>query len=142
MLQIAGILLDETPDYSRSSGAAALVTDCDVLERVELVFKVDGESALPLAIEGQRILGGPQLLARKVVEKEGHPVAIATTEGSALKRVGKAVPNAPHVRIFESIGGLGESMLVRTEDVEDDSFGTVPLFESARQVLGVLYEIS
>ena len=72
-------------------------------------------------------------------ELEGSPVAIATSEGSAFKRIGKAVPRAPHVRQFESIGGLGESMLVRTEDIED-SFTALPLLQSIRRVLGVLYE--
>ena len=37
---------------------------------------------------------------------------------------------------------LGDSMLVRTEDIEDGQFGQVPLLHSAREVLGVLYEIS
>ena len=141
LLQIAGVLFDFRPDYSRSLEQAVLDSDCRSLERIELVFRVDRESALPLAIEGQMILGGAQLLPAQLGDVEGSIVAIATSEGCALKRIGKLIPGAPQVRQFESVGGLGESMLVRTEDLEDN-FGGLPLLHSARDVLGVLYELS
>jgi hypothetical protein len=31
-------------------------------------------------------------------------------------------------------------MLVRTEEIEDDRYHAIPLVQSARQVLGVVYE--
>lgn len=142
LLMVVGILFDDPPYYARSTKEADLVNDSDLLEKVEIVFKVRGESALPLALPDQVILGGSCLDPRQLREMEGSLVAIATSEGSALKRIGKAVPGAPHIRQFESIGGLGESMLVRTEDIDEDAFGNLPLLHSARRVLGVLYNVS
>jgi hypothetical protein len=71
---------------------------------------------------------------------KGCPVALATTEGDAFKRIGEVVAGMPHVRQFDPVGGLGTSMLVRTEDVED-SLRKLPLLLSVRRVLGVLYEV-
>lgn len=138
--QIVGVLFDFSPDYSRTSGDAVPERDCSLLDRIELAFRVDGDSALPLAIEGQMILGGESLLPAQLTEREGHIIAIATSDGCALKRVGKVVPGAKHLRMFESVGGLGESMLIRTEDLEENCLGNLPLLQSAREVLGVLYE--
>ena len=65
-----------------------------------------------------------------------------TAEDSAFKRAGRAADGAPHVRIFESIGGLGESVLLRTGEIEGDGFADMPLLIAARQVLGVMYELA
>jgi hypothetical protein len=139
LLNVVGILFDDRPRFPRLKGEAELVNDFDLFENVELVFRVRGDSAIPLALPGQTIIGGGSVMTSQFDEFEGNPVAIATSEGSAFKRIGKAVPRAPHVRQFEAIGGLGESMLVRTEDIED-SFTALPLLQSIRRVLGVLYE--
>lgn len=139
LLEVAGVLFDETPCYARSSDDATLVEECDVLDKIEVVFRVDRDSALPLTIEGQTILAGARVPSAQLSSMEGALVAVATSEGCALKRVGNGVPGAAHVRRFESVGGLGESMLVRIEDVDDD-FRGLPLLHSARRVLGVIYE--
>jgi AAA domain len=141
LLQIVGVLFDFTPHYSRSSDDAVHEPNYSGLDGIQLAFRVDRESALPLAIEGQMIVGGAGLSLTLLPEREGSIVALATSEGCALKRIGKAVPGASHVRMFESVGGLGESMLVRTEDLEEDQLGNLPLLHSAREVLGVLYEL-
>ncbi len=72
---------------------------------------------------------------------EGELVAIETTEGAAFKRIGPTLAGAPHVRFYESVGGIGESMLARSEDLEEDKFAGLPLLLAARLVLGVLYEV-
>ncbi|MCP4249327.1 MAG: hypothetical protein GY778_19975 [bacterium] len=141
LLEIVGVLFDFTLDYSRIPGDAVPARDCSLLDRIELAFRVDGESALPLAIEGQMILGGAPLPSTQLADREDSIIAIATSDGCALKRIGKLVPGAPHVRMFESVGGLGESVLIRTEDIEQDDLGNLPLLHSAREVLGVLYEL-
>ena len=141
LLQIVGVLFDSSPNYSRIPGDAVLERDSSILDRVELAFKVDGDSALPLAINGQMILGGARLLPTELAGKEGRIIAIATSDGCVLKRVGKVIPGAPHLRMFESVGGLGESMLICTEDIEENRVGNLPLLHSAREVLGVLYEL-
>ncbi len=141
LLKVVGIIFDNRPHYPKAADEAALIDNSDVLENVELVFKVTGDSAVPLALPGQTILGGAHLSGSHLSEKEGHPVAISTSDGAAFKRIGKTIPGAPHVRQFESIGGLGESMLVRTEDVENE-YASLPLLHSARLVLGVFYDLT
>jgi len=69
----------------------------------------------------------------------GEMVALDTSGGCAFKRVGEVLPGAEHVRQFESIGGLGESLLVRTEAIENDPFHGLPLLRDTREILGVLY---
>jgi len=62
------------------------------------------------------------------------------TDGlSIFKCVGARLPGSlRHLRQFETIGGLGSSMVIATEDLE--GHGDAPLMASARRVLGVLYE--
>jgi len=138
LLRVVGLLFDDRPHYPRAKEEAVLVNDAYLLEKTEVVWEVREDSALPLALPGQTILGGSCLMPDQLQGTEGHLVAIATSDGSVLKRIGKALPGARHIRVFESVGGLGESMLVRTEEV-DDTFGDLPLLHSAHRVLGVLY---
>ncbi len=138
LLMVVGVLFDDRPHYSRQRGEAILVDDADFLGRLEVVFKVTGDSAIPLALPGQMILGGGCVTPDQLNEMEGRLIAVATSEGAAFKRVGAAVSGAPYLRQFESVGGLGESMLVRTEEV-DGGFQDICLMLSARRVLGVLY---
>jgi tetratricopeptide (TPR) repeat protein len=139
LLNVVGILFDDRPRFPRSSEEAELLNHFDIAENIQIVFRVRGDSAIPLALPGQIILGGSLVMTSQLDELEGSPVAIATSEGSAFKKIGKPIPGAQHVRQFGSIGGLGESMLVRTENLED-SFSDLPLLHSIRRVLGVLYE--
>jgi len=139
LLNVVGILFDDRPQFPKPSEEAELLDYFDLSENIQLVFRVRGESAIPLALPGQTILGGDLVMTSQLDRLEGTPVAISTSDGSAFKKIGKVVPGNPHVRQFESIGGLGESMLVRTEDIED-SFNTLPLMQSIRRVLGVLYD--
>ncbi len=138
LLKIIGILFDDQPHYPKPAGEAVLVNDVGLLRKVELVFRIVGDSAIPLALDNQVILGGNSVVPSQLKEMEGQLVAVATSEGTAFKRVSKIVPGVPHLRQFESIGGLGESMLIRTEELED-SFDNLPLLISTRHILGVLY---
>jgi len=138
LLNVVGILFDDRPHFPKPSEEAELLDYFDLSENIQLVFRVRGNSAIPLALPGQTILGGSLVMTSQLDRLEGTPVAISTSDGSAFKKIGKAVPGNRHVRQFESIGGLGESMLVRTEDIKD-SFNTLPLMQSIRRVLGVLY---
>jgi hypothetical protein len=138
LLNVVGVLFDHRPHFPRPTQEALLMDSLDFIEDVQVVFRVRGDSAIPLALPDQSILGGRRILNSQLDELYGTPVAVATSEGSAFKKIGKSIPGAPHVRQFESIGGLGESILVRTEDIQD-SFGNLPLLLSIRRVLGVLY---
>jgi len=140
LLRVVGIVFENEPVYPRPENEAQFVHQCAALRRVEVAFKVRGESALPLVLEGQTILAGPKICPDELGSNEGELVAIATTAGTAFKRVGKAVAGAAHVRQFESIGGLGESLVLRTEEREDDPFHNVPLLDDIRKIVGVLYD--
>lgn len=140
LLPVVGVLLDDRPVFPRPNGEAEIDNASRTLgDDVKIASTVRGESALPFALEGQTILGGRQVFPAEMLSLEGNVVALATSDGCVLKRVGKTLAGEPHVRQFESIGGLGESILARTEEVEDDRFSKLPLVDSAREILGVLY---
>lgn len=70
---------------------------------------------------------------------EGQLVALTLASGAGVfKRVGPALPPPfTHLRQFESIGGLGASLIVSMV-LDDDRLG-IPTFSQARVVIGVLY---
>ena len=121
-------------------GEATLIEMASELGQIEVAYCVREESAVPLALPGQIILGGAELKPNQLDACEGALVAVALDDGSSIfKRVGSRLSgNLAHLRQFETIGGLGSSMVIATEAVE----GTegVPLMVSARGVLGVLYD--
>jgi hypothetical protein len=142
LLKIVGVLFDQQATYSRDPEEAILVTGCDLIGKIEIAFRVAGDSALPLALPGQTVLGGPVVKAHELQAMKGQLVALATSEGEEaafFKRVGEAIPGLAHLRQFESVGGLGESMLVATEETEG-AFAGLPRMLSARRVLGILYD--
>lgn len=121
-------------------GEATQVETTPELARIEIAYRVREDSAVPLALPGQIILGGAELTATDLDGWEGRLVAVTLDDGtSILKRVGARLPGSlAHLRLFETIGGLGSSMVISTEPVE--GHGGAPLMSSARRVLGVLYD--
>jgi hypothetical protein len=142
LLKVVGILFDDRPHFPRPTEEAVPDRHMNCLAKLEIAFKVRGPSAEPLALPGQTVIGGRRVTPEELPSIEGAVVAVAMSDAqeSVFKRVGKAVPGAPHVRHLEAIGGRGESTLIRTEEIADDPFHEVPLLAAARQVLGVLYE--
>ena len=138
LLKVVGIIFNDEPMYPRPDQEAMPKDTCEPLQRVEIVFKVHGNSAEPLALARQLILGGPNTTPTTLAQLERSPAAVAITEGAALKRVGRCLEGFTYLRYFESIGGLGESLLVRLEDVEGP-YSSIPSLVSARSVIGVLY---
>ncbi len=104
-----------------------------------MAFKIRGESGLPLALPGQIVLGDDKLLPSQLEQNKGQLVAIAFSGKEAFKRIGECIPSQTRLRLFESIGGLGESILVRTEEIENDPFDKIPLFETAYRIIGIIY---
>lgn len=140
LLKIVGILFDGRPHYPRPVQEAVTTQAMSCLEKIEIAFRVRGTSAEPLALDGQTVLGGRCLTPEDIASMEDSLVAVATEDAAIFKRVGKSVPGGKHVRHLDAIGGRGESTLIRLEEVEDDPFDQIPLLQSARQVLGILYE--
>ena len=139
LLRVTGILFSNVPDWSRSSEEAHPVDQSELFRSVRLAYRVTGESALPVAIKDQVVLGGDVIPPDRLGEHENALVAVDTTDGAVFKRVGRPLTAVPHARFFESVGGRGNSTLVRTEDVSD-SLGDIALLRSARHVVGILYE--
>lgn len=98
------------------------------------------ESAVPLALPGQVILGGATLTAGDLARIRGRIVALTLNDGtSLLKRVGSPVSSAlPYLRQFETIGGLGDSAIIATEEVEGAP--DLPVMAYARPIIGVIYD--
>ncbi|MDP8240378.1 MAG: ATP-binding protein [Candidatus Hatepunaea meridiana] len=141
LLKINGVLFDDQPVYSKSTDEAELLSGYSLLDKVELMFKVTGDSALPLALPNQIILGGRAILPNELSTMKDVLVAIATSNGQFFKRVGDSVPGKSYLRLFESIGGIGDSIMVHTEDVENGEYNEIPQLIHARQILGVLYDV-
>lgn len=139
LLNIVGVLFDDTPRYGLERKEAVPDEVCDTLSRVEIAFRARGDSALPLVLGDQILLGGRGVSPREMSEFEGKFVALATTEGNIFKRVGPLVAGIAHVRQFEAIGGRGDSHVVRMEGREDDPLERLSMYLDAREILGVIY---
>lgn len=138
--RIVGVLFDYIPP-PRSRHEAVEITQAPALAKIEAAYRVTNESALPLALPGQVVLGGGCLLPDQLDGREGSFVALTLTEGTSIfKRIGPKLPGdlAP-LRQFESIGGLGESAIVAMEEIEG-RFDHIPVMAFARLVVGVIYE--
>jgi energy-coupling factor transporter ATP-binding protein EcfA2 len=137
--KIVGTILTDMPP-PHGGGEATQIEAVAELADVKVAYRVREESAVPLALPGQVILGGAELSPTDLDGFEGRLVAVTLEDGASIfKRVGARLPSPlGHLRQFETIGGLGSSMVVATEQVDGDT--GVPLMASARAVLAVLYE--
>lgn len=139
LLEIIGVIFDDKPSWKNNHGEAYLIEDYTFPYKPKIAFKIRGESGLPLALPDQIVLGDEQLLPSQLEQNKGQLVAIAFSGKEAFKRIGECIPSQPRLRLFESIGGLGESILVRTEEIENDPFDKIPLFETAYRIIGIIY---
>lgn len=136
---VGAIFTDMAPPAG--GGEATLIEAVPELKRIAVAYRVREDSAVPLALPGQIILGGPELTPADLDAVEGHLVAVTLDDGaSVFKRVGTRLPGAlRHLRQFETIGGLGSSIVIVTEP-RSKGDEKVPMMASARRVVGVLYE--
>jgi hypothetical protein len=138
--RIVGVLFDDVAP-PRSKQEAVELDTAPVLARIETAYRIRDDSALPLALPGQLVLGGKCVLPDEFDANIGKLIALTLTDGTSIfKRVGRKLPGSMSVlRQFESIGGLGSSEIIAIEEIED-SFATVPVMAFSRIVLGVIYE--
>lgn len=139
LLEIIGVIFDDTPLWKNKDGEACLIENYTFPYKPKIAFKIRGKSGLPLALPDQIVLGDEQLLPSQLEQNKGQLVAIALSGKEAFKRIGECIPSQPRLRLFESIGGLGESILVRTEEIENDPFNKIALFETAYRIIGIIY---
>lgn len=135
--QVVGIIFDHSISGSQGNDEAVLVNAADVFSRIEIAFRVIDESAVPLALAKQLVLGGGRIELDQLGRHTDALVALALDDGSSIfKRVGAALPSELcHLRQFESIGGLGSSQVLSIGKPHP-GFRRVM---NARLIVGVLY---
>jgi len=138
--KIVGAIFSDMPPPIVGGNEATAVTAVPELTEIKCAFRVKDDSAIPLALPGQTILGGASIPATHLDDWSGKVVAVSASDGSQyLKRVGDRLPSPlAHLRQFETIGGLGSSVVLSGE-VTDNALD-IPAILSVRKVLGVLYD--
>lgn len=135
--QVIGIIFDHKITVGHGQEEAVPVDAQSVLERIEIAFRVVDDSAVPLALEKQVVLGGSCIELAELAQHQGALVALTLDDGSSIfKRVGAALPgDLSHLRQFESIGGLGSSYVLSI-GIPHKGFRSV---SNARLIIGVMY---
>jgi hypothetical protein len=135
--QFVGIIFDHSITIRQGQDEAVLVDASNVLRRIEIAFRVVDESAVPLALERQVVLGGHRIELDKLGQYKDALVALTLEDGSSIfKRVGTALPGElAHLRQFESIGGLGSSQVLSIGKLHQGIHSVT----NARVIIGVLY---
>ncbi|WP_271619429.1 hypothetical protein [Bradyrhizobium sp. CCBAU 51745] len=135
---VGAIFTDMPPPVG--AGEATPINSVPELDHVAVAYRVREGSAIPLALPGQIILGGAELTIVDLDRWENRVVAVTLGDGtSILKRVGARLPGGlGYLRQFETIGGLGSSIVIATEAT--DGVDVALTMVSARKVIGVLYD--
>lgn len=122
---------------SKATDEAVQVDGRDFLGAYTSAFRVEEQSAVPLALPGQIALGGPRLMPSDYDSHIEKYAALRLEDGTTIfKRIGASLRSPlAHVRQFEPIGGLGVADVLAVGKPEQ-GFQRV---ESAVLVLGVLY---
>lgn len=137
--KIVGVLFGDFP-IPEGREEAAEIEHTSIMSKVEVAYRVREESAVPLALPNQIVLGGKALASADLTNMEGQLIAVTINDGtSILKRVGSRLPGSlSHFRQFETIGGLGDSIVIATEEI--DASQKIPYMLYARPILGVIYD--
>lgn len=132
-------MLTERPAPPLEKGEAVELLSATSLSHIRTAYRVREDSGIPLALPGQIVLGGERIQPQQLATLGGRLIAITLVGGgSVFKRVGASVPGSNRrLWQFESIGGLGSSLVVSLS--EEDAKDGIPIFASARHVIGVLY---
>ena len=138
--RVVGAIFTDMPPPA-GKGEAVPVEELVELHTVKVAYRVKEESAIPLALPGQIVLGGEELTVAQLDNLQGALVAATFEDGACLfKRLGARLPGrSAHLLQLESIGGLGSSVVVATEVSEQAH--DVPTIASVRRVVGVLYRM-
>lgn len=137
--RIVGAIFTDMPPPPAGGGEATPVDMVPELAWMEVAYRVREDSAIPLALPGQVILGGAELSPSALDVWEGKLVAVTLDDGTSIfKRVGaRLTGDLAYLRQFETIGGLGSSMVIAVEAM--DRASGMPVMVSARRILGVCY---
>ncbi len=130
-------MFDHDISVGHGNDEAVHVDASKVFSRIEIAFRIVDDSAVPLALPQQIVLGGPSINLVEIEQHRGTLVALSLDDGSAIfKRVGSALPgDLGHLRQFESIGGLGSSQIL---SVGKPQSGCLAI-QHARRIIGIVY---
>lgn len=136
--QVSGVIFEHDFTQAPGNDEAVEIDGSKAFTGVEVAFRVVDQSAVPLALPKQVVLGGKLIPLNELNSFKGQLVALSLGGGASIfKRVGDALPgDLSHLRQFESIGGLGHSQILA---IGKDHKG----FDSiahARLIVGVLYK--
>jgi len=135
--QVVGILFRSDIKVERGPEEAIQIEGTGIFDGIETAFRVIEDSAIPLALPNQVVLGGARMDLNALAQAKDRLVALTLDDGGSIfKRVGAALPGElSHLRQFESIGGLGLSEVLSISK-KQAGFRHV---KSARIIVGVLY---
>lgn len=134
---VVGIIFDHSIAVENGQDEAVLIDASSLLSRIQLSFRVRDDSAVPLALDKQVVLGGELIRLDELGLHRGTLVALTLDDGSGVfKRIAGQLPgDLSHLHQFESIGGIGESQILAVEKPHR-GFRSVT---NARAIIGVLY---
>lgn len=135
--QVVGIIFDHSLRVEPGQDEATIVDVEDVLRRIKIAFRVIDDSAVPLALPKQLVLGGESIELSNLANHKDRLVALTLSDDSSIfKRVGGLLPGElDHLQQFESIGGLGSSQILSIGKPHEGFLEVM----SARVIFGVLY---
>ena len=135
--RVVGVIFDHSVKFAPGKEEALPVDVSDVLKHIEIAFRVVDDSAVPLALENQVVLGGRRIELDELGQHKDALVAFTLDDGSSIfKRVGAALPSElAHLRQFESIGGLGSSQVLAVGKPHKGLRSVT----NVRAIFGVLY---
>jgi hypothetical protein len=134
-------MLTEEPAPPIGGGEAVELPFASSLSKIKAAYRVREESGIPLVLPGQLVLGGNTVSKEQLPSMEGTLIALQLDNGNnVFKRIGRRVPDTDgKLWQFESVGGLGNSMIVSLAEADEEV--EAPRFLSARQIVGVVYTI-
>ncbi len=135
--QVCGVIFEHNITQGPGNDEAVEINGSKALADIEVAFRVIDQSAVPLALPKQVVLGGRPVPLNELNSFRGRLVALSLSNGASIfKRVGDALPgDLTHLRQFDSIGGLGRSQVLAIGKGHK-GFDTVAY---ARLIVGVLY---
>jgi hypothetical protein len=136
--RVVGVIVHHTATVDPQAKAEAVQIDnLAILEHIKAAYEVREESAVPLALPGQIVLGGEVIPLEQINSFREKLAALHLNDGSSVfKRIGSALPRPlSHLRQFESIGGLGDSQILAVGAEQPG----VRVVVDARLIVGVLY---
>ncbi|MEX2515951.1 MAG: AAA family ATPase [Gammaproteobacteria bacterium] len=136
--KVVGIIFTHSVTVAQGQDEAVLVDDAvDVLKRIEVAYRVRDDSAVPLALEKQVVLGGGRIELSDLGQCKDELVALTLDDGSSIfKRVGTTLSGElANLLQFESIGGLGSSQILSVGKPQNGFRSVI----TARTIIGVFY---